>query len=97
MFKWSTQRYFYRLFGKKNEEEGKSLLGQPKQAEINIFSVASGKLYERFLSIMIASVMKHTESTVKFWFIENFLSPEFKVQKRNIFLSQIELNPSLKF
>lgn len=51
---------------------------KPKQAEINIFSVASGKLYERFLSIMIASVMEHTQSTVKFWFIENFLSPEFK-------------------
>ncbi|KAG2188930.1 hypothetical protein INT44_004072 [Umbelopsis vinacea] len=47
-------------------------------AEINIFSVASGHLYERFLSIMILSVLEHTESTVKFWFIENFLSPKFK-------------------
>jgi UDP-glucose:glycoprotein glucosyltransferase len=28
--------------------------------------------------IMILSVLKHTESTVKFWFIENFLSPSFK-------------------
>ena len=26
---------------------------------------------------MIASVMKNTNSTVKFWFIENFLSPSF--------------------
>lgn len=26
---------------------------------------------------MILSVMKHTKSTVKFWFIENFLSPTF--------------------
>lgn len=69
----------YRLFGKKNEEEDTAIVTKPKQAEINIFSVASGKLYERFLSIMITSVMRHTESTVKFWFIENFLSPEFKV------------------
>jgi len=28
--------------------------------------------------IMILSVLKHTESTVKFWFINNFLSPSFK-------------------
>ncbi|KAJ2964307.1 hypothetical protein NQZ79_g834 [Umbelopsis isabellina] len=47
-------------------------------AEINIFSVASGHLYERFLSIMILSVLEHTKSSVKFWFIENFLSPKFK-------------------
>nr|CAG8559956.1 1071_t:CDS:10 [Entrophospora candida] len=48
------------------------------KAEINIFSVASGHLYERFLSIMILSVLRHTKSHVKFWFIENFLSPSFK-------------------
>lgn len=47
-------------------------------AEINIFSVASGHLYERMLNIMIISVMKHTKHTVKFWFIEQFLSPSFK-------------------
>ncbi|KAK6495184.1 hypothetical protein TWF481_003211 [Arthrobotrys musiformis] len=47
-------------------------------AEINIFSVASGHLYERFLNIMMVSVMRHTKHTVKFWFIENFLSPAFK-------------------
>ena len=51
----------------------------PAQAEVNIFSVASGHLYERFIYIMIQSVLKHTKSTVKFWFIENFLSPSFKV------------------
>ncbi|RHZ48667.1 hypothetical protein Glove_543g33 [Diversispora epigaea] len=51
---------------------------EKKKAEINIFSVASGHLYERFLSIMILSVLQHTNSTVKFWFIENFLSPTFK-------------------
>jgi len=47
------------------------------QADINIFTVASGLLYERFVSIMILSVLRNTKSTVKFWFIENFLSPSF--------------------
>lgn len=59
------------LFKKKKEVK--------PQAAINIFSVASGHLYERFLNIMMLSVMKHTDKTVKFWFIENFLSPSFKV------------------
>ena len=54
-----------------------------KQAEINIFSVASGHLYERFIYIMIQSVLNHTKSTVKFWFIENFLSPSFKVAEQS--------------
>lgn len=48
-----------------------------EHAQINIFSVASGHLYERMLNIMIVSVMKHTKHTVKFWFIEQFLSPSF--------------------
>lgn len=47
-------------------------------ADINIFSVASGHLYERMLNIMMVSVMNHTKHTVKFWFIEQFLSPSFK-------------------
>ena len=49
-----------------------------RPADINIFSVASGHLYERMLSIMILSVLRHTKSTVKFWFIAQFLSPSFK-------------------
>ncbi|KAI1332210.1 glycosyltransferase family 24 protein [Xylariaceae sp. FL0255] len=53
-------------------------LSDEMHAEINIFSVASGHLYERMLNIMIASVMKNTKHTVKFWFIEQFLSPSFK-------------------
>lgn len=58
---------------------GKKVKGDDeKHAEVNIFSVASGHLYERFLSIMTASVMRHSKSTVKFWIIENFLSPSFK-------------------
>jgi UDP-glucose:glycoprotein glucosyltransferase len=80
------------LRGGEGEQEGfvsqvlskmKSLVGlkdaapATRHADINIFTVASGLLYERFASIMILSVMKHTQSTVKFWFIENFLSPTF--------------------
>ena len=49
-----------------------------QHSDINIFSVASGHLYERMLNIMMVSVMRHTKHTVKFWFIEQFLSPSFK-------------------
>uniref|UniRef100_A0A7N0UES8 UDP-glucose:glycoprotein glucosyltransferase n=1 Tax=Kalanchoe fedtschenkoi TaxID=63787 RepID=A0A7N0UES8_KALFE len=34
--------------------------------------------YERFLKIMILSVLKNTRRPVKFWFIKNYLSPQFK-------------------
>ncbi|AOA61534.1 GQ67_02370T0 [Komagataella phaffii] len=51
---------------------------ESKNAGINIFTVTSGHLDERFLSIMANSVMKHTEHTVKFWLIENYMSPAFK-------------------
>ncbi|KAK6962086.1 UDP-glucose:glycoprotein glucosyltransferase 1 [Biomphalaria glabrata] len=55
--------------GKKEEE---------KDSTLNIFSVASGHLYERFLRIMMLSVIKNTKSKVKFWFLKNYLSPTFK-------------------
>ncbi|XP_064194922.1 UDP-glucose:glycoprotein glucosyltransferase 1 isoform X2 [Anguilla rostrata] len=51
---------------------------QEKDDVINIFSVASGHLYERFLRIMMLSVLKHTKTPVKFWFLKNYLSPSFK-------------------
>ncbi len=35
--------------------------------------------YERFLKIMMLSVLKNTLRPVKFWFIKNYLSPQFKV------------------
>ncbi|KAI9266794.1 UDP-glucose:glycoprotein glucosyltransferase-domain-containing protein [Phascolomyces articulosus] len=76
---WSSVKK--KLFGDDataSQEQKGQLEPKTKQADINIFSVASGQLYERFMSIMIASVMEHTNSTVKFWFIENFLSPSFK-------------------
>ncbi|KAK3256037.1 hypothetical protein CYMTET_34808, partial [Cymbomonas tetramitiformis] len=45
---------------------------------IHIFSVASGHLYERLLKIMVLSVLSHTQNPVKFWFISNYLSPQFR-------------------
>lgn len=49
-----------------------------KENVINIFSLASGHLYERFLRIMMLSVLKNTKTPVKFWFLKNYLSPTFK-------------------
>ncbi|XP_067099208.1 UDP-glucose:glycoprotein glucosyltransferase 1 [Osmerus mordax] len=49
-----------------------------KDDVINIFSLASGHLYERFLRIMMLSVLKNTKTPVKFWFLKNYLSPAFK-------------------
>ncbi|KAM9127562.1 UDP-glucose:glycoprotein glucosyltransferase 1 isoform 2-T3 [Pangshura tecta] len=59
--------------GQKNDK-----VKQDKDDVINIFSVASGHLYERFLRIMMLSVLKHTKTPVKFWFLKNYLSPMFK-------------------
>ncbi|XP_034530985.1 UDP-glucose:glycoprotein glucosyltransferase 1 [Notolabrus celidotus] len=59
--------------GGKSEE-----VKQEKDNVINIFSVASGHLYERFLRIMMLSVLKNTKTPVKFWFLKNYLSPTFK-------------------
>uniref|UniRef100_A0A2K5P578 UDP-glucose ceramide glucosyltransferase-like 1 n=1 Tax=Cercocebus atys TaxID=9531 RepID=A0A2K5P578_CERAT len=59
--------------GQKAEE-----MKQDKDDIINIFSVASGHLYERFLRIMMLSVLKNTRTPVKFWFLKNYLSPTFK-------------------
>lgn len=50
-----------------------------KETQFIFFSLASGKLYERLLKIMILSVMKHTNSKVKFWLIEDFFTTYFKV------------------
>ena len=66
-------------FGRRLLGRASSTTAAPtKHADINIFSVASGHLYERMLNIMMVSVMRHTSHTVKFWFIEQFLSPSFK-------------------
>ncbi|XP_074845374.1 UDP-glucose:glycoprotein glucosyltransferase 2 isoform X2 [Carettochelys insculpta] len=51
---------------------------EKKKDVLNIFSVASGHLYERFLRVMMLSVLRHTKTPVKFWFLKNYLSPTFK-------------------
>ncbi|XP_044750165.1 UDP-glucose:glycoprotein glucosyltransferase [Coccinella septempunctata] len=48
------------------------------EEKLNIFSLASGHLYERFLRIMMLSVLKNTKTPVKFWFLKNYLSPQIK-------------------
>ncbi|KAN0126165.1 glycosyltransferase family 24 protein [Lactarius tabidus] len=63
---WSPSEFISSVF---KPSEGKGEAG-----EINIFTVASGLL---FASIMILSVLRNTMHTMKFWFIENFLSPSF--------------------
>jgi hypothetical protein len=48
-----------------------------EDATVHIFSLASGHLYERFLKIMMQSVLEKTQRRVKFWLLKNFLSPAF--------------------
>ncbi|XP_037705016.1 UDP-glucose:glycoprotein glucosyltransferase 1 isoform X2 [Choloepus didactylus] len=69
---WDSFRWGF-TGGQKTEE------AKPEKDDIiNIFSVASGHLYERFLRIMMLSVLKNTKTPVKFWFLKNYLSPTFK-------------------
>ncbi|DAZ97819.1 TPA: hypothetical protein N0F65_002489 [Lagenidium giganteum] len=65
------------------DEDGSSVQltadGKPRTGEtIHVFSLATGHLYERFLKIMMSSVLKRTNNPVTFWLLENFLSPDFK-------------------
>jgi hypothetical protein len=76
--------------GKENEEllkdgEGDndsgilSYFSGDKDKVVNVFSIASGHMYERLLKIMSLSVTKNTKrSKIKFWFLKQFLSPQFK-------------------
>eukprot|EP00257_Ricinus_communis_P021573 XP_015581097.1 UDP-glucose:glycoprotein glucosyltransferase isoform X1 [Ricinus communis] len=79
LLKWASGFIGGNGLAKKNEnvlvEHAK---GSRRGKPINIFSIASGHLYERFLKIMILSVLKNTQRPVKFWFIKNYLSPQFK-------------------
>jgi len=45
---------------------------------VNVFSVASGHLYERLLKIMMLAVRRNSRFDVRFWIIKSFLSPQFK-------------------
>ena len=46
--------------------------------QIHVFVVISGELYEKLAKIMMISVMKNTKSHVKFWFLKNFISSQFR-------------------
>lgn len=61
---------------KPNNMQSQRSLSNPET--IHVFSVASGHLYERFLKIMISSVTKHASRPVKFWLLDNYLSPSFR-------------------
>lgn len=61
--------------GSSNEDSNSE---KPKEENVlNIFSVASGHLYERLMRIMMYTVLKNTKAKVKFWFLKNYLSPQF--------------------
>ncbi|CAI5474862.1 unnamed protein product [Closterium sp. Yama58-4] len=72
------ESFFQKLTGKKPAVASKGEGAAGANSTINIFSIASGHLYERFTRIMILSVLKNTRRPVKFWFIKNYLSPSFK-------------------
>ncbi|XP_069858829.1 UDP-glucose:glycoprotein glucosyltransferase 2 [Dipodomys merriami] len=67
---WDSIKSFTRRLHKEDNKDENDVL--------NIFSVASGHLYERFLRIMMLSVLRNTKTPVKFWFLKNYLSPTFK-------------------
>ncbi|KAM4859808.1 UDP-glucose:glycoprotein glucosyltransferase 2 isoform 2-T2 [Thomomys bottae] len=67
---WDSIKSFTRRLHKEDDKDENDVL--------NIFSVASGHLYERFLRIMMLSVLRYTKTPVKFWFLKNYLSPTFK-------------------
>jgi len=75
---WDTVSSY---LGKEKEADPRPAT-KPGDPTLNIFSLASGHLYERLLKVMIHTVTNHTahdpEAHVKFWFVKNFLSPQFK-------------------
>jgi len=72
---WSTFSHLWG--GSSNGGGGDSAF--KAQEKVHVFSLATGALYERMLKIMMLSVTKRTSVPVKFWLLENFLSPAFKV------------------
>ena len=64
--------------GKSSNNKAATADGENALDTIHVFSLASGHLYERLLRIMMLSVRKRTSGPIKFWLVENFLSPQFK-------------------
>ncbi|CAG2166772.1 unnamed protein product [Oppiella nova] len=60
------------------KKDNKNVTADEESDRINVFSLATGHLYERLMRIMILSVLKNTKTPVKFWFLKNYLSPSFK-------------------
>uniref|UniRef100_A0A9L0I7E1 UDP-glucose glycoprotein glucosyltransferase 2 n=1 Tax=Equus asinus TaxID=9793 RepID=A0A9L0I7E1_EQUAS len=73
---WDSIKSFTRSLHKEKDKKETDVL--------NIFSVASGHLYERFLRIMMLSVLRNTKTPVKFWFLKNYLSPTFKIVRHDL-------------
>jgi len=70
-------------FGSKVEDETdddlnlSSIVTDDENDKINIFSLASGHLYERFMRMMMVSVRRHTTAKLVFWALKNYASPQF--------------------
>jgi len=45
---------------------------------IHVFTVASGHMYERLQSIMIAGAVKRSSRRIKFWFLSDVISPDYR-------------------
>jgi len=78
---WSAMGSMFGGPEKKKKTKSLELSALPEGKDhdtIHVFSLASGHLYERFLKIMMLSVIKNTKAPVKFWLLNNFLSPQFK-------------------
>lgn len=48
---------------------------------INFKELLMFLLHVAFFRIMMLSVLRHTKTPVKFWFLKNYLSPSFKVHR----------------
>ncbi|CAM9269568.1 unnamed protein product [Ectocarpus sp. 6 AP-2014] len=70
------------LVGLAGDGDGERVgVGEVKGGEaerLHVFSLATGHLYERFLKVMMMSVVKRASMPVTFWLLENFLSSSFK-------------------
>lgn len=55
-----------------------SITDTSNATRVDVFSVASGHLYERLLKIMMLAVRRQSQHEVHFWIIKQFLSPQFK-------------------
>lgn len=72
------KKQIYQQSSKYNNGESSDSTCLHKDDPVNIFTIASGHMYERLQKIMILSVLKNTRSCVKFWFIKNYMSPQMK-------------------